>query len=57
MELTAEYWRERAERVRKTAEFVDEKARATLLKIAGEYESRARQVAAMKAKELVALEP
>jgi hypothetical protein len=43
MELTAEYWRERAERVRKTADFVDDKARETLLRIASNYESLARQ--------------
>jgi hypothetical protein len=35
MELRPEYWTERAERVRKTADFVDEKARETLLRIAG----------------------
>jgi diadenosine tetraphosphate (Ap4A) HIT family hydrolase len=43
MDLTPEYWRERAERVRKTADFVDEAARETLLRIAGNYESLARQ--------------
>ena len=43
MELPPEYWRERAERVRKTADFVDEKARETLLRIAGDYEARARR--------------
>ncbi len=43
MELPPEYWRERAERVRKTANFVDEQARETLLRIAADYESLARQ--------------
>jgi hypothetical protein len=43
MELPPEYWSERAERVRKTADVVDEKARETLLRIAGDYESRARR--------------
>ena len=43
MDLTSEYWRERAERVRKTADFVDEKARETLLRIAGNYELLAQQ--------------
>jgi hypothetical protein len=43
MGLPPEYWRERAERVRKTVDFVNEKARETLLRIAGDYESRARQ--------------
>jgi hypothetical protein len=42
VELSAEYWRERANRVRKTANFVDDQARETLLRIAGNYESRAR---------------
>ncbi len=45
-ELPPEYWRERAERLRQTANFVDEQARETLLWIAGEYEGRARQAAA-----------
>jgi hypothetical protein len=53
MELTAEYWHDRAQRVRKTAEFVDDKARATLLKIARDYESRARQARAVDQLELV----
>jgi hypothetical protein len=56
MELTAEYWHERAERVRKTVEFVDETAREALLKIASEYESRARQARVVKPKELASLE-
>lgn len=43
MELTPDYWRERAERVRKTADFVDDIARETLLRIADNYESLARQ--------------
>ena len=43
MELPPQYWRERAERVRQTANFVDEQARETLLRIAGDYEARARQ--------------
>ncbi len=43
MELPPKYWRERAERVRKTADFVDDAARETLLRIAGDYEVRARQ--------------
>jgi diadenosine tetraphosphate (Ap4A) HIT family hydrolase len=43
MDLTPEYWRERAERVRKIADFVDEAARETLLRIAGNYESLALQ--------------
>ena len=46
MDLTPEYWHERAERVRKTADFVDEKARETLLRIAGRYESLAQQAKA-----------
>jgi hypothetical protein len=53
MELTAEDWHERAQRVRKTAEFVDDKARETLLKIARDYESRARQARAVDQLELV----
>jgi hypothetical protein len=44
--LSAEYWSERAERLRQTADFVDEKARETLLKIAGNYESLARRAKA-----------
>jgi hypothetical protein len=56
MELTAEYWHERAQRVRKTAEFVDDTAREVLLKIAGNYESRARQADAAQPKELAPLE-
>jgi hypothetical protein len=43
MELTAEYWHERAERVRKTADFVDEEARRTLLRIAVNYDCLAQQ--------------
>ena len=43
MELPPEYWRERADRVRKTADFVDEKARDTLLRIAGDYDSLAQR--------------
>ena len=43
MELPPEYWRERAERVRQTANFVDEQARETLLKIANDYEARAQR--------------
>ena len=43
MDLTSEYWRERADRVRRTADVVDEEARTTLLRIAGNYESLARQ--------------
>ena len=42
MQLPPEYWHERAERLRKTAEFVDAPARETLLKIAGNYEALAR---------------
>jgi hypothetical protein len=56
MALTAEYWHERADRVRKMAEFVDDAARATLLKIAGNYESQARQIEAVKPKELALIE-
>ena len=43
MELSPEYWRERADRVRRTASYVDEQARETLLRIAGNYEALARQ--------------
>jgi hypothetical protein len=43
MDLTPEYWRERAERVRKAVAFVDEATQETLLRIAGNYESLARQ--------------
>jgi hypothetical protein len=43
MQLPPEYWSERAERLRKTADFVDETARETLLRIAGDYEARARR--------------
>jgi hypothetical protein len=43
MDLTPEYWRERPERVRKGIAFVDEVTRETLLRIAGNYESLARQ--------------
>ena len=41
MELTAEYWHERAERLRDIADFVDEQAREILLRIAGNDEARA----------------
>jgi hypothetical protein len=53
MELPPEYWRERAERVRKAADFVDERARETLLRIAGNYESLARQTKREEHAELV----
>ncbi len=43
MELSSEYWRERAERVRKAADCVDETAREILLRIAGNYEFLARR--------------
>ena len=42
MELPPEYWHERAERLRKTADFVDDQTRETLLRIAGNYEARAK---------------
>ncbi len=41
MELTAECWHERAERLRNIADFVDEQARNTLLRIADDFEARA----------------
>jgi hypothetical protein len=50
MELTAEYWHDRAERVRKTAKFVDDATRETLLRIAGNYESRAERAVTTKPK-------
>ena len=43
MELPPEYWHERAERLRKTADFVDDQTRETLLRIAGNYEARSRR--------------
>jgi hypothetical protein len=48
MELSAEYWHERAERVRKTTAYVDEDTREILWKIAGNYDSRARRARAAK---------
>jgi hypothetical protein len=44
--VDAEYWRERADRVRKTADFVDEESRKTLLRIAGNYEHLAQRAKA-----------
>ncbi|MFZ0838100.1 MAG: hypothetical protein WAM77_11640 [Xanthobacteraceae bacterium] len=41
MELPAEYWHERAERLRDIADFVDEQTREILLRIAGMDEARA----------------
>jgi hypothetical protein len=53
MPLSAEYWRDRAERVRKAIDCVfDDEARDILRKIADDYEARAKQAQEEKHAEL-----